>query len=573
MEKRAPSLPAYRPIIFQFSKGGSWLLLMSGLLYLALFNPFDSLVVRSLLLAQYGMFWLWQPLIRPGYRMDWRGIVAISTGGVCFLAWGDWWMVALWIALVISLYGGQGVPARFKWRRRFRMGLLLYWLILLLVWVVPHLTSDVRLPQWGVTGLRWGLPLGLLLLALLPDDPPRRERASNDFFYSLLLLLVIVVAVLGTLAARQLFHLEHLEALAGTLLWLGGLLLLLGWLWNPRAGFAGIGTLWSAGILRLGSPFEQWSSLLAELGGRGGTSRAFLESAASALQQLPAISGGEWRCGNLQGVFGEMADHVSLHQKGELSLTLYADTSVAPALKLHFQLATELLYQFYLSKRREEQLAEQTYIAAVHETGARLTHDIKNLLQSMKALCSVAESVEDPTRLQALYARQLPEITRRLETTLDKLTKPQPDQLPPRPTAAGQWFASFAARYANHAVEFLPCRLRDADWLDAALFDSIADNLIQNALHKQAARPEISIKVALEWKGAIVLTVQDSGEAIAAGLLERLFNAPVSSATGFGLGLHQSANLARSRGATLALASNRYGEVMFSLAAPPISHD
>ena len=36
--------------------------------------------------------------------------------------------------------------------------------------------------------------------------------------------------------------------------------------------------------------------------------------------------------------------------------------------------------EFYENKRRETVLRRNAYLQAVHETGARMTHDIKNLL-------------------------------------------------------------------------------------------------------------------------------------------------------------------------------------------------
>ena len=37
---------------------------------------------------------------------------------------------------------------------------------------------------------------------------------------------------------------------------------------------------------------------------------------------------------------------------------------------------------FYIAKIREKTLTQQTHLKAIYETGARITHDIKNLLQS-----------------------------------------------------------------------------------------------------------------------------------------------------------------------------------------------
>ena len=51
------------------------------------------------------------------------------------------------------------------------------------------------------------------------------------------------------------------------------------------------------------------------------------------------------------------------------------------------------------------------YTQAVYETGSRLTHDVKNLLQSLKTLCSAAEysQPDQAASLQTLMQRQLPQ--------------------------------------------------------------------------------------------------------------------------------------------------------------------
>ena len=75
-------------------------------------------------------------------------------------------------------------------------------------------------------------------------------------------------------------------------------------------------------------------------------------------------------------------------------------------------------------KRRENALRRNAYLQAVHETGARLTHDVKNLLQSLYALTSIAPRGE-AGGYDALLQRQLPQLTKRLHATLEKLRAPE----------------------------------------------------------------------------------------------------------------------------------------------------
>ncbi|MBM3342240.1 MAG: sensor histidine kinase, partial [Betaproteobacteria bacterium] len=93
---------------------------------------------------------------------------------------------------------------------------------------------------------------------------------------------------------------------------------------------------------------------------------------------------------------------------------------------LHVRLLAQMIGHFYAAKQREQQQRRNAYTQAIHETGSRLTHDVKNLLQSLQALCSAAQD-SPPSQsgeLVALMQRQLPQIAQRLNATMDKLRTP-----------------------------------------------------------------------------------------------------------------------------------------------------
>ena len=105
---------------------------------------------------------------------------------------------------------------------------------------------------------------------------------------------------------------------------------------------------------------------------------------------LPSVEGVRWRAGEVSGEHGGRTPHTVAYADGELELTLYSRFRLGPALHWHLYLLGQLLGAFYVAKVREEKLRQASYLQAVHETGARLTHDIKNLLQSLSVLTSMA---------------------------------------------------------------------------------------------------------------------------------------------------------------------------------------
>jgi C4-dicarboxylate-specific signal transduction histidine kinase len=243
-------------------------------------------------------------------------------------------------------------------------------------------------------------------------------------------------------------------------------------------------------------------------------------------------------------------------------LTIFSRYRTSPALQWHMHLLGQLLAEFYAAKLREEMLRESSYLQAVHETGARLTHDVKNLLQSLNVLCSVAGQTESPDS-QALLRRQLPAITQRLSATLEKLQSPggvESQRIPLR-----DWWHALTRQYLAQKVDFSATGLDAGTRVPKALFEGVADNLLQNAIAKRAGGAPVRIQVTARGGAAPELRVCDSGAAVAPEVASALFRAPVRSSVGLGIGLYQAARHAEASGYVLSLAENRDGEVCFVL--------
>lgn len=158
----------------------------------------------------------------------------------------------------------------------------------------------------------------------------------------------------------------------------------------------------------------------------------------------------------------------------------------------------------YVAKQREQELKQVSYLRAVHETGARLTHDIKNLLQSLSNLCFMAQSAgEDKAgQFNLLLQRQLPQITVRLQQTLEKLQAPaQPygESSVGSREAARRWWAALQQLCPQRYRIRGPCARRLQHryrWR----YDSVADNLLHNALIKRQSESGLTIRVSLSSK-------------------------------------------------------------------------
>jgi signal transduction histidine kinase len=542
---------------------------MLALLHVAVFRGVADPWARGLLLAHLGVVLLWQPFVRAEQRVSpMQGFILMLVAFGVMLQL-DWWLLAFWVVILAGLVGGKVYQQQARWHRLCYLLVLLYLLGLLAIVILPEIAPRREIVPEVRSAAEFAFPLIFVLIALLPAERDPAESAQIiDFFYSVFLMLLFGVIILGSFALMTMRRIAYLEALTYTVFMTAGAVLLVGLAWNPRGGFGGLNVFFVRYLFSIGLPAERWLHVLAELLQVEPRPERFLVEAVSALRRLASVAGVRWRAGSSEGEQGKRTSHIVQFENSELSLTLYSRFRLSPALHWHLHLLGELLGAFYIAKLREEQLRHQSYLQAVHETGARLTHDIKNLLQSLNVLCLVAsdESTRDSPDVTALLGRQLPAIAQRLSATLEKLQ---------RPLGAGEtyvsadaWWDALARQYRSEGVEFAPTSLPQGARLPRSLFDSVTDNFIRNALAKRAAEGRVRVQIALQWASEVALRVCDSGTAVPAEIEQKLFRAPVSSRGGLGIGLYQAARQAESSGYAVALESNRDGEVCFTLRGP-----
>jgi signal transduction histidine kinase len=221
----------------------------------------------------------------------------------------------------------------------------------------------------------------------------------------------------------------------------------------------------------------------------------------------------------------------------------------------------QLIGYFYQAKQREQSLRDITRLQAVYETGSRLTHDLKNMLQSLLSLTAIAQSRE--ARAQQLLQQQLPLLTQRIEMTLLKLQQPQIVGETPQ-LALNAWWFTLLKRNQYQVIDWRePDNLPDKN-IPAALFDCVIDNLIDNVLRKRQSDPELTISVEIQPK-PLRLIVCDNGDPIPQSIAANLLRGVVVSENGLGVGLYQAARWAEQLGYRLTLVSNRAGNVCFCL--------
>src|SRR5262245_61811346 len=527
----------------------------------------EDVWARGMMLAHFGLFILWQPFMRAEQRLTSSQVAAIAAIAVGTLYFLNWWLLALWVSVLAGIVGGKVFLFQARWLRRFYLVMLLYLVSLLLVWIVPNSFMRVPLPNEVEYLARYGLPLLFVVMFFIPAEADSAETPQVvDFFYAAMIVLLLIAVALGSFAFMTVGKIDYITSLSFSMLIIAGVLLILSVAWNPRSGFGGLSVYFSRYLLSIGLPFERWLYFLAELSQLETKPERFMKEACTGLARLPWVSGGFWHTAGESGEFGKVSKNSVEFTNQEIHLRVFTKLPLSPSLVWHFQLLGQLLGEFYVAKQREQKLQQQTYVQAVHETGARMTHDVKNLLQSLNVLCAAAERDAAPNaggELSALMRRQLPAITQRLQQTLDKLQKP--DASNGRFIKADMWWEGRQRSYAGRGVEFSREGTGDAVMLPKELFDCAGDNLLQNALRKRRLDESVNIRASFRCDDAIEFSVCDSGTPVASEVLRGLMRGPVPSDTGFGIGLYQTSRLAEISGFSLQLRENDPGRVCFSL--------
>ena len=566
---------ALSAIAFSSTRLGSFLLNARRWVVLAMLLALHEALVtepggnfqRIWLLVHFGLFLMWQPFFEAEKELERVAIVLLVaiTGTILYFLPG--WLIGAWICVLMGILGGKVFTVQAKRRSRFYLVTFFYLAAMMLLWVVPRIVlREPSIPQAIEALATVLLPLSLLALVFLPFDPKDDgTRQVFDFFYAVLVFQLVVVLVLGSIALMRYTEGQYFPSAVLTVIGFGSTLFVLAVFWGPREGFGGLRTYLSRYLMSVGMPFEVWVRRLAELAEHEPDPQKFLGQTLALVGELPWVRGGRWKTAEGEGEFGASSENVVRFGFHELELTFHTEIALSPALFLHMRLLAQVVGEFYESKRREALMRRNAYLQAVHETGARLTHDVKNLLQSLYTLTSAAprEGAMDPGYANLLQ-RQLPQLTRRLQATLDELRSPQVETRETmRPARA--WWADIERRHGDGGLQ-LEARIEGEASVPVNLFDAFLENCIDNARGKGGADVRMKATLAVGERGA-ELAFEDSGRPVPASLARTLFREPIANpgSDGFGIGLYQVGRLAAQSGYTAELERNEPGSVVFRL--------
>jgi signal transduction histidine kinase len=522
-------------------------------------------------ICHFSLFLMWQPIWRNAEKVSIVSVVIFLL--FCWIAfnYSHWWFIATWLSALFGLLGGRVFSDDSKTNRIIHIVAASYLLSMLLLWVVPKLigaSNDMEAAKFTITYFMPLLPVSIFFVAR--QDTLKGQLPILDFFYTLLITMIALILVLVSFAIGTLHRVNYIQIMFISVFGLATLIFAFSLLWKPSTRFSGIELMMSRYLLSIGMPFEQWVKNIANLGEIESNANTFLQGAMQEMNSLPWVTGVSWLTDSAQGKLGQSAEHSTHFNFRDLYITLHSRWQISPALYVHVKLLTQIMGEFYEAKRREEVMRQNAYMQAFYESGSRLTHDIKNILQSVGTLVSAAEQTDesDNERLVVLIRRQLPLLNQRIAATLDKLKAPSEEKK--RLEKMAEWWKNLQLRHHQANIEFIAESLPALE-INAEVLDSVVDNLLSNAIEKAKYQPDVRIKAEIlnDVIDGYCIDVTDTGKPIDKEVKNHLFKKHVSSNSGMGVGLYHAALDAQQAGYALCIASNVKGAVSFRVKLSP----
>ena len=526
-----------------------------------------GMITQSFLIVHFGFFLLWQPVVKQQASFNTKQIVILFLLIFAFIYWFNPWLNAFWTLILLTLLTGR-IFARGLARAAYGLAVIVLFLELVLntTPALFHLSAIASSLQAPFSAFILSLPLVLLLF-------PATGKASSqvDFIRGFLIVLLVIFLCMSSVLISLTTQQIYIESLAMSVIILSLFLLLTAFLWAPRGGFNGLAKLLEKYVLNIGGPLEEWFAHISTLEANTGLRpENFLTASLRYLMQQHWICGVSWETSTASGMEGKPSPHQVNMENEKLTLVIYTYTPIGPSLLLHSKLLLSILTFYYRAKLQEQLLLKQAHMQAIYETGSKLTHDVKNILQSTHTMTKIIN--DDDALVQEkmdVLKNQMPILTQRLNTTLEKLRAPTKSDNNMQASSGSllQWWNQLQIRYTGRHIKFSTDIINDSE-IPVDIFTTVTENLLDNARNKRIREPALQIFVELSnTDKQLQLSITDTGSAINPQICQQLFKEVVSSQDGFGIGLYQSYELAKNHGYDLAVQDASEGHVCFTLRA------
>lgn len=520
---------------------------------------------KILFIHHLALFLVWLPEWKQKISIPLSYIFSVSVVGAMSWFFLNSLFLTLWIALLITFSIERFHSSRLQTITHIISSSYLFAILYLIT--IPHITHSIAAQPSFI--FFTSIPLVIAICSAIASSMRQSENIDKTKYSPTVYLWpvsTVLASVLLILECNARYHLSYsLSAAIGLTLAIA----LTGMCWmvlNARTNKS------SNRPSTDFPPLEGWLLALSDTTDNLQIPEDYLTENLANLSQLPWVTGCVWKAYDYSGNFGEKTEFKSTLNIGEIRIALYGDKRHSAVELRNSQLLLRTLKIGFESKVREQTLKKNSYLEAIYETGARVTHDVKNVLQSMNTLTSAAagSTPEQAVELQLLFQNQLPHLAQRLERTLSKLQDPEGVS---RTFQIGRiWWENLKLQYAGRDIQFVE-DLTEDHLIPRDLFDRVAQNLLENAIRKQQS--ENGIKITIKFtatKTNLTFSVCDTGSPVSREIAKTLLQRPIESTGGFGIGLYQASKQANQEGYVLDLISNQQAKVCFALYAARTNH-
>jgi len=531
--------------------------------HIIIWSPSGSLLQFPLSFILYGLFLLWQPLWNKDSSINKlpTALIVLSFVLITYYSPNE---SLVFFGLILSGLIGSRLLSHSSFHP-FDLLALLIIILEMVVGVVPGAFPQIELPRLFANYMQPIILIPILLFYFAPNyDDKKQGRNQVDLMHGLLTSTLIFIVLLGGIVINLLYGVEYIDGLLLTVFVVSTLTIGISWFWNPGVGFSGIGVLFNRYTMTIGGPFETWINTLTTLIEEHYLTPAeYLEATCEHLVENDWLNAIQWNFKSYKVTVGEkVGTRLDYTLSEKAVVEVYFKSHPGTALEQHTILLIRMAYQFYLSKLNQEKVRTHEHFSTIHHTGARLTHDVKNILQSIKTSLNILDMNADSKSHQKLLQSNLTQISSRLENTLNRLKTPELDT-DIKLVDCNHWMMKLEVEHQSNPRIEVHRDIENNIPLPVDLFDSVIDNLINNALKKPSAK-HIDVNL-LSSSEIIVLSVCDDGAPVEKNIEDNLFKQPILSGTGMGIGLYQATIMAHTFGFELELSQNEAGKVCFKL--------
>ena len=433
---------------------------------------------------------------RPKLLMSKNLLGQLLVGFIAALAFQlHSWALVTWICMLAGIGISRAMAGLGSLRSIANILLVFFLLCVLFFTVLPNAILLNTASQEIFNRVELILFICWLIAELCAIAEPAEDEVE-PVISALFILCCGILALATALARFQLPHYAY-ETVMILVVASGACAMLAIWiLWCTNL-VGGLAKVFFRHVLSLGIPIDEWIQVMTNMANKTADVELFWSSAMNELLDMTDLVGISWQHNEQEQLVGSRGKYLSYLPLPGQRLTLHTRRLLLPTKSFSYWILVRVSHEFRLSKEREARHATEARLRSIHELGARTTHDLKNLLHAINLICSsLHTNSQQEASLSTQKREQLQLLAARLETTLSRLKGDSKLETAGGKVTADAWWKNAQRNYASENITFTATTgIKWDSEIPSELFDRALENMLHNALRKQAKEGHLDICV------------------------------------------------------------------------------